>query len=102
MTDALPLLTTRLTLPPVRPGRVARPRLAERLDAGLACALTLVSAPAGFGKTTLVVDWLRQNEELRMENREVSTSLFSILNSSFKTAWLALSEDEVSSHVAQR
>jgi LuxR family maltose regulon positive regulatory protein len=37
---------------------VARPRLAERLDSGREAALTLVSAPAGFGKTTLLTDWL--------------------------------------------
>ncbi len=57
---ATPLLTTKLYVPPVRPERVSRPRLIERLNAGLraACKLTLVSAPAGFGKTTLVTEWL--------------------------------------------
>jgi LuxR family maltose regulon positive regulatory protein len=37
---------------------VPRPRLSERLDRGTASKLTLVSAPAGFGKTTLVTEWL--------------------------------------------
>jgi LuxR family maltose regulon positive regulatory protein len=37
---------------------VARPRLSERLSRGAESALTLVSAPAGFGKTTLLADWL--------------------------------------------
>jgi ATP/maltotriose-dependent transcriptional regulator MalT len=40
--------------PPVRPELVSRPRLIERLNAGLHCKLTLISAPAGFGKTTLI------------------------------------------------
>jgi len=54
---ATPLLETKLHVPPVRPEWVARPRLAERLDAGLDCKLILVSAPAGFGKTTLAAAW---------------------------------------------
>ncbi|MCW5858160.1 MAG: hypothetical protein KIS63_07725, partial [Caldilineales bacterium] len=55
-----PILATKLYLPPPRPGAVLRPRLIERLDAGLAAGhkLTLVSAPAGFGKTTLVSEWV--------------------------------------------
>ncbi len=52
------LLETKLFLPRPRPGLVARPRLRERLDRGLAAKLMLVSAPAGFGKTTLLVEWL--------------------------------------------
>ena len=53
-----PLLQTKLFVPRSRRGRVPRPRLAERLDRGAASKLTLVSAPAGFGKTTLLVEWL--------------------------------------------
>ncbi|MHB1319218.1 MAG: LuxR C-terminal-related transcriptional regulator [Anaerolineae bacterium] len=55
-----PILATKLYLPPPRPGAVLRPRLIERLDEGLAlgCRLTLVSAAAGFGKTTLVSAWV--------------------------------------------
>jgi LuxR family maltose regulon positive regulatory protein len=56
---SLPLLTTKLFLPPVRRELVSRPRLTVRLDAGLRAGrkLTLVSAPAGYGKTTLIADW---------------------------------------------
>ena len=52
------LLASKLHIP--RPWRelVHRPRLMERLDAGLQGKLTLVSAPAGYGKTTLVADWV--------------------------------------------
>ena len=55
---AAPLLTTKLYIPPVRPEVVPRPRLLERLNAGLDRKLTLVSAPAGYGKTTLISAWL--------------------------------------------
>lgn len=55
---SMSLLTTKLYTPRVRPELVARPRLIERLNAGLHHKLTLISAPAGFGKTTLVADWL--------------------------------------------
>ena len=46
-----------MTRPPA--GLVARPRLAEALADGRAGALVLVSAPAGFGKTALLADWIR-------------------------------------------
>src|SRR5918911_421285 len=53
-----PLLETKLYVPRRRRGLVARPRLAERLNHGAQAKLTLVSAPAGFGKTTLLAEWL--------------------------------------------
>ena len=55
-----PLLATKLHIPPARPNMVARPRLLERLDQGLSARLTLLSAPAGFGKTTLLSAWLAE------------------------------------------
>jgi LuxR family maltose regulon positive regulatory protein len=54
-----PLLTTKLYAPPPRPGFVPRARLARRLDEGGSCPLILVSAPAGFGKSSLVAAWIR-------------------------------------------
>ena len=61
---AMPLLSTKLHIPPQRPRLVARPRLIERLDEGLrlGCRLILLSAPAGFGKTTLLSDWAARCE----------------------------------------
>lgn len=55
-----PLLTTKFHIPPPRPNLVSRPRLIDRLNSGLkdGHSLTLVSAPAGFGKTTLVTEWV--------------------------------------------
>ena len=54
----VPILATKLYVPTPQPKIVARPRLIERLDEGLHRKLTLVSAPAGFGKTTLLGGWL--------------------------------------------
>ena len=63
-----PLLTTKLYIPPIRPDPstglrtrlVSRPRLIEQLNAGLLFRhkLALISAPAGFGKTTLLSEWV--------------------------------------------
>ncbi|HMQ51829.1 MAG TPA: AAA family ATPase, partial [Anaerolineae bacterium] len=53
-----PILMTKLALPPTRTPLTPRDRLLERLAAGAHRKLTLVSAPAGFGKTTLVASWL--------------------------------------------
>ena len=53
-----PILATKLYIPPPRPKVVLRPRLIERLNEGLHRKLTLISAPAGFGKTTLVSEWV--------------------------------------------
>jgi LuxR family transcriptional regulator, maltose regulon positive regulatory protein len=53
-----PILATKLYIPPPRPKVVLRPRLIERLNEGMHCKLSLISAPAGFGKTTLVSEWL--------------------------------------------
>ena len=52
------LLTTKLYIPPPRPELVPRPRLIELLNTGLYRKLTLISAPAGFGKTTMLSDWV--------------------------------------------
>ena len=52
-----PLVMTKLALPPARPALVPRPRLMDRLEAGLQRKLTLIAAPAGYGKTTLVSAW---------------------------------------------
>ncbi len=61
-----PVLATKLFAPPRRPQGVARPRLIEQLDSTLEPdhRLTLLSAPAGFGKTTVLGDWLAHLDEL--------------------------------------
>ncbi|MEP7331292.1 MAG: helix-turn-helix transcriptional regulator, partial [Terracoccus sp.] len=55
---ARPVIATKLYVPRPRPGLVPRPRLLERLRQGAESRLTLVSAPAGFGKSTLLAAWL--------------------------------------------
>jgi len=54
------LLRTKLFIPRPRKNLVFRSRLVERLNAGLDKKLTLISAPAGFGKTTLLSEWIPQ------------------------------------------
>lgn len=68
------ILATKLNIPLCRPGLVPRPHLIERVNEGLTRKLTLISAPAGFGKTTLVSMWTAQ--------------------ASMPVAWLSLEEQE--------
>src|ERR1700730_11713067 len=75
-----PILATKLYLPRLRPNVVSRPRLLERLNEGLHRKLTLIAAPAGFGKTTLVNEWVEGIERPRARRAG--------------TAWLALDEGE--------
>src|SRR5258708_4812726 len=57
------LLSTKLTSPRLRSSLVSREQLLARLDEGLEHKLTLLSAPAGFGKTTLVSEWIATRSE---------------------------------------
>ncbi|HEY1352084.1 MAG TPA: AAA family ATPase, partial [Ktedonobacteraceae bacterium] len=68
------VLATKLSIPGLRPRAIGLPRLIERLNEGLQHNLVLVSAPAGFGKTTLVSAWARA--------------------SAHPTAWLSLDEGD--------
>jgi LuxR family maltose regulon positive regulatory protein len=63
-----PILATKLYIPPLRPNIVPRPRLVERLNEGLAAGrkLTLISASAGFGKTTLVSEWVTGSNDSKI------------------------------------
>jgi LuxR family maltose regulon positive regulatory protein len=54
----MPILATKLFVPSLAPKVVRRPRLIERLNEGLQSKLTLISAPAGFGKSTLAAEWV--------------------------------------------
>ncbi|CAG0946460.1 serine/threonine-protein kinase PknK [Anaerolineae bacterium] len=76
-----PILATKLYIPPPRPKIVLRPRLIEQMNEGLrsGCKLTLISASAGFGKTTLVSEWLAGCERLEPKVR---------------VAWLSLDEGD--------
>ena len=79
-----PVLATKLFAPARRSQLVARPRLADQLDTTLdeSHRLTLVSAPAGFGKTTLLAEWLsavpagRSVAWLSLDQRDNDPALF--------------------------
>lgn len=73
-----PILATKLFIPPPRPKAVSRPHLIERLNEGLHRKLTLISAPAGFGKTSLVSAWLAAPTGLQRQ----------------RVAWLSLDEND--------
>lgn len=72
---ALPILQTKLYPPLTTEGSVLRRRLIERVQAGLNGRLTIISAPPGFGKTTLLSAWLAANQNSRV-------------------AWYSLDEDD--------
>ena len=61
------LLSTKLYIPPFRPELVPRPRLIKQLNGTLHRKLTLLSAPAGFGKTTLVSEWIADCKRMEPE-----------------------------------
>jgi LuxR family transcriptional regulator, maltose regulon positive regulatory protein len=71
----------------LREGYVTRPRLLAQLDRGLAQGLILISAPAGYGKTSLVVDWLTQRS--RLGQRSTLGQRPGLI-----TAWVSLDEND--------
>ena len=83
------LLQTKLHVPRLRPFLVPRPHLIKALNQGLAGKLTLISAPAGFGKTTLVSSWI---DTLQTENATLPPL-------STQIAWLSLDKND---HVPAR
>ncbi|MBU1683739.1 hypothetical protein KJ742_07415, partial [Patescibacteria group bacterium] len=58
------LIKTKLLVPPLRVSFVQRPDLLGKLDKGFHCALTLISAPAGYGKTTLLTEWINTRKKI--------------------------------------
>ena len=74
------LLQTKLYVPRLRPSLVPRPHLIEKLNQGLHRKLTLISAPAGFGKTTLVSEWIAGGERpfawLSLDERDSELTRF--------------------------
>lgn len=71
---SLPLLQTKVYIPTQRQQLVARPAITAKLRAGVLQPITLIAAPAGFGKTTLVSEWIAQ--------------------SAHQVAWLSLDDDD--------
>jgi LuxR family transcriptional regulator, maltose regulon positive regulatory protein len=87
-----PLLTTKLSPPPARPGLVPRPRLIGRLSQGLRRKLTLLSAPAGFGKTTLLVAWLHQLQIADEAQPNLQSTIYNLQSS--RVAWVSLDDGD--------
>jgi LuxR family maltose regulon positive regulatory protein len=79
---ANPILRTKLYVPPYRAGWVLRPDLIARLNSGLLSKLILLSAPAGFGKTTLLCEWIQQIKICEGSNART------------QFAWLSLDEGD--------
>ena len=73
---SVPLIRTKITIPPLRPQMVVRKRLFGLLDDGIKQPLTLISAPAGSGKTSLITSWLHEHGE------------------KLRVAWVSLDDDE--------
>jgi LuxR family maltose regulon positive regulatory protein len=92
-----PILATKLYIPPPRPTLVRRPHLLARLNAALAHKLTLISAPAGYGKTTLVSEWIHQKDEgerMKDESRQAALHPSSLILHTSRVAWLSLDEGD--------
>ena len=74
------ILVTKLFIPATRRELVARPRLIEQLNGGLHRKLTIISAPAGFGKTTLASEWVDTLQLEAPQENQIGN----------KIAWLSL------------
>jgi LuxR family maltose regulon positive regulatory protein len=91
------LLQTKLHIPLLRPSLVLRPRLTDKLNAGLDGRLILISAQAGSGKTTLVTEWLANlrvsisDIGLESGGQEIENQQSKIVN---QVAWLSLDDSD--------
>ena len=80
----IPILATKLFIPPVPADFVRRPWLIENLNSGLERKLTLVSAPAGYGKTTTIASWIHQLPAGRSSQKKTQNHI----------SWLSLDEND--------
>src|SRR6185295_4842300 len=90
---SLSLLQTKLYRPPPRAKRVERSHLIARLNVDGVRPFTLVSAPAGFGKTTLVSAWLAEVSVTGNALQNARSNGAPVENP-YAVAWLALDEDD--------
>jgi LuxR family maltose regulon positive regulatory protein len=89
------LLTTKLHIPRARPDLIGRPRLIDRLDGALRRGhkLAVISAPAGFGKTTLLSEWISHLKDTERRPRANGADPLT-RPLAFKLAWLTLDEGD--------
>ncbi|MCP5094842.1 MAG: tetratricopeptide repeat protein, partial [Chloroflexi bacterium] len=78
------LLTTKLYIPPTRPEHISRPALIDRLNNSLHRKLTLISAPAGFGKTMLISEWVHSFQSIAPKKSQTENRI----------AWISLDKNE--------
>jgi LuxR family maltose regulon positive regulatory protein len=93
MTDFI--LTTKLYVPLPQPELVSRPRLIKKLNEGLPHKLTLISAPAGFGKTTLVSNWIAS---MQLDGEKGSQLQGHASRNIDRVAWLSLDDGDNDLH----
>ena len=95
------ILSTKLCIPPLRTRLVLRPRLIQKLNQGMECGLVLVSAPAGYGKSTLLSAWLNRVDSptawLSLDDRDNDPSRFlSYLAAAFRSIDPSIDADFIS------
>lgn len=88
----VPILATKLYIPSSHLSIVPRPRLINRLNAGLNGSLILISAPAGYGKTTLVTEWLHSLTSIPSTSGRSKGMLRE--GEGLRVAWLSLDESD--------
>ena len=89
--DPIPLLATKLRVPRVRAGLVQRPHLLDQLCRSFDRPITLISAPAGFGKSTLLAHWIA---ECKTPASEWKLPVPLEVACAPRWCWLALDEDD--------
>ena len=89
------ILTTKLYVPLPQPELVSRPRLIKKLSEGLPHKLTLISAPAGFGKTTLVSNWIAS---MQLDGEKGSQLQGHASRNIDRVAWLSLDDGDNDLH----
>ena len=102
-----PLLTTKLYIPSLRHGIISREKLIEQLNTGRESKLILISAPAGYGKTTLLAEWIKQqsNSVCWISLDELDNDLkrfFSYLIASLQTIDITIPESLLAKLIDQR
>jgi ATP/maltotriose-dependent transcriptional regulator MalT len=80
------ILTTKLSIPTTRPELVLRPRLIDRLNQGLQHKMMLISAPAGFGKTTLASECIAGCERPVTWRKSITNGITRMLLNSMWTS----------------
>jgi len=81
------MLSTKFFTPRLRPRQVSRTRLVERVEHGVETKLTLISAPAGYGKTTLLAEWLAS---ARTSERDIAWLSLDVGDNHPQLFWLHL------------